>query len=99
MSIRRALRSYRTRVALLIVPLLFASCSTSKTLEAEDLNEQIAAELQDTFEIEATFDCPEDIEAEEGATFECTAEDTAGTSLPVRVTQTDGDGNVDWTMD
>ena len=86
--------------ATLIVPLvLFASCSTSKTLEADDLNEQIAAELEDTFGIEATVECPDDVEAEQGGNFECSAEDSAGTSLPVQVTQTDGDGNVDWTMD
>lgn len=86
---------------LVIAPLLLslAACSTSNTLEAEDLNEQIAAGLQDMFEIEATVECPDDIEAEEGGTFECTAEDSAGTSLPVQVTQTDDDGNVDWTMD
>lgn len=99
MRIRTARGSNHLIAALLGATLIFASCSATKTLEAEDLNEQIAAELQDTFGIEATVDCPDDIEAEEGGTFECSAEDSAGTSLPIQVTQTDGDGNVDWTMD
>jgi hypothetical protein len=86
-----------TRVVLATAAAVFlAACSSS--LNGEELNKQISAELQTRFDVEAVVECPDDIEPEKGAEFECTASDGEGNSLPVHVVQTDDRGNVDWTM-
>jgi hypothetical protein len=85
------------RAALVLTAVLLAACSS--TLDAEDMNEQISAELQSTFDVEATVECPEDVAPEEGAEFECTATDTEGNAIRVQVVQSDDEGNVDWTME
>lgn len=76
---------------------LLAACSSS--LNADDLNEEISAQLQSEFDVDVVVECPDDIEAEEGASFECTARDEEGNSLSLQVVQSDDQGNVDWTMD
>ncbi|MEA2452412.1 MAG: hypothetical protein QOG04_1122 [Actinomycetota bacterium] len=91
---------FRMKIALVVVAAaaLLTACSAS-TLKAEDLNKEISAQLQDRFDVEAVVECPNDIEPKEGGTFECTASDTEGNSLPVQVVQNDDQGNIDWSLD
>jgi hypothetical protein len=55
----------------------------------EGIEEQTGAELE-------SVECPDEMDEEEGLNFECTATDTTGESVQVRVVQTDDDGNVEW---
>lgn len=74
-----------------------AACSTTKTLNTEDVQTAIAKGLTD--QVGGTFDvtCPPEITAEKGATFTCQVKDpTDGTSATVTVTQEDADGKFNW---
>jgi hypothetical protein len=83
----------RLVVAVACVALLGAACSS--TLDTDGLEDQIRSLLEDRGgQTVTTVDCPADIEAEAGTTFECSAtgEDV---EWVVRVTQTDDQGNVE----
>lgn len=79
--------------AMAIFALLGAACTSM--LDTDGLEEQIVALLEERGDLEVTgVTCPDDIEAEAGATFECTA---TGDDVEwvVQVTQTDDRGNVE----
>jgi predicted small secreted protein len=74
-----------------------AACSTTKTLNTDDVQGAIAKGLTD--QVGGTFNvtCPSEITAEKGATFTCAVTDPAdGTSATVTVTQEDADGKFNW---
>lgn len=77
------------------------ACSGGVTrgLATSDVEEQVAAGISDRREVEVEVDCPDDVEAETGGTFTCTATDEEGHSLDVSVVQEDDEGNVDWDVD
>ena len=71
----------------------------SQTIDGGDIEREVAAGVDDQQGVEAEVSCPDDIEAEDGGTFTCTATDSEGTEWDVSVVQQDADGNVEWTMD
>lgn len=76
-----------------VVASLGVACSSS--LDTDGLEEQIVSLLEERGGPGVTdVTCPEDVEVDAGATFECTA---TGTNVEwvVRVTQTDDRGNVE----
>ena len=77
---------------------LFAA-GCSQTLDGGDIEREVAAGVDDQQGVEVEVSCPDDIEAEDGGTFTCTATDSEGTEWDVSVVQQDADGNVEWTMD
>jgi len=73
-------------------------CSVSvggDDLDTGELEESIADGLMDEG-VDAEVSCPDDIEAEEGGEFTCTATAPDGTTATVAVTQTNDDGDVRW---
>jgi hypothetical protein len=85
------------RIAAVAV-LAVAAAGCTKTLDTDglegELKSQLEAEMSTTI---ATVDCPADVEAKAGESFECTAEDEeSGATFTIRVTQSDDQGNVDW---
>ena len=76
-TIRRSVAA----IALAIVPLAAACSSTS-----EQVSDEIAPQVQEQLELaaEPTVTCPDDAEAKEGSTFECTV-DLEGTEVPLNV--------------
>jgi hypothetical protein len=72
----------------------------STTLKIDDLETEIASQLNTQLGITGnTVSCPDDdVKAEPGATFECTATLSTGDIVTIKVKQTDGDGNVNWTL-
>ena len=83
------------RVAVLAATLLLAACG--KVIDTEELESQLATELQAQTGVTVTsVDCPEDVDAEQGDTFNCTATADDGSTADIKVTQTDDDGNVRW---
>lgn len=80
-----------------VLTVLVTGCS--QTLEGGDIEREVAAGVDDQQGVEVEVSCPDDIEAEDGGTFTCTATDSEGTEWDVNVVQQDADGNVEWTMD
>lgn len=86
-----------TLCAAAVLTVLATGCS--QTLEGGDIEREVAAEVDDQQGVEVEVSCPDDIEAEDGGTFTCTATDPEGTEWDVNVVQQDAEGNVEWTMD
>lgn len=78
----------------------FAGCSadvsTGKTVNTEEGEKQISAGLTEQLGGKVTVDCPEDVKAEAGKTFDCEATSAEGETATVVVTQKDDDGNISW---
>ena len=90
------MRSRSAHVALLLV-LAVAAAACSKTLKIDELEPQLANQLNTQLETTGiTVDCPSDVKAETGATFECTATLPNGDTITIDVTQKDDNGNVAW---
>jgi hypothetical protein len=72
------------------------ACTRSRTLDASELNKQIATDMQaKKLAVEGVaVSCPDDVPAEAGRTFDCTATNPDGTTLTIQVTQTDDQGRV-----
>jgi len=78
---------------------ILAGSACSKTLDMPDLEAQIKDGIEEQVDVSiSAVDCPDEVEAETGATFECKAEVSDGSSATVEVTQTDDEGNVDWVI-
>lgn len=89
------------RLAGLAAVLLLAIVATgcSKRLEIDSLEPQLANQLSSKLQTTGiTVDCPTDVKAEAGATFDCTATLTSGDTLTMRVTQKDANGTVTWAL-
>lgn len=77
----------------LAVTLLGTACSS--TLDTDGLEDQIRSLMEERGGPAVTeVTCPDEIEVEAGATFECTATGD-GVEWVVQVTQTDDQGNVE----
>jgi hypothetical protein len=74
-----------------------ALTACTKTVNTDSLEQQIAAELRTQTGVNPTsVECPEDVEAEAGATFTCTATADDGSTATITVTQQDDQGNLNW---
>lgn len=74
-------------------------CSVSvggSDLDTGDVETEIQEGLADEGVEGATVECPEDIEAEDGAESTCTATAADGSTAQILVTQTDDDGSFRW---
>jgi hypothetical protein len=90
------MRSRSARVVL-VLTLAIAAAACSKTLKIDQLEPQLANQLDTQLETTGvTVDCPSDVKAEAGATFECTATLSNGDTIVLEVTQKDDNGNVSW---
>lgn len=100
---RSPLRRLSRRAALPVLAVAaaatLAGCSVSvggSDLDTGDVETEIQEGLTDEGIDGATVECPEDIEAEEGNEFTCTATATDGSTAQILVTQTDDDGSFRW---
>ena len=74
-----------------------AACSTSKTLNTDDVQNAIQKGLSEQVGGTFTVTCPSDITAEKGGTFTCSVADPSdGSTATVTVTQEDADGQFNW---
>jgi type III secretory pathway lipoprotein EscJ len=90
------MRSRSARVALVIV-LAIAAAACSKTLKIDELETELANQMNSQLQTTGiTVDCPNDVKAEAGATFPCTASLPNGDTVAIEVTQKDDNGNVSW---
>jgi hypothetical protein len=82
-------------VLAVLVAVALAACT--RTVNTDALEQQIAAELQAQANVTASsVDCPDDVEAEAGGTFTCTATADDGSTATITVTQQDDEGNLRW---
>ena len=91
----------RSRLARVLVLVCIAAAATacSKTLKIDDLETEIGHQIDTQLGTAGnTVVCPDDVKAEAGATFACTATLSTGDTVTVEVKQTDGDGNVTWSL-
>ena len=86
-------------IAALAASLVLVGCG-QKVVETDELEVQIAQELQaQTGVTPASVDCPADVPAEAGATFNCTVTADDGSTANVVVTQQDDDGSLSWEVE
>ena len=94
----RSMRSLLARIAALAVIVVVAAACT-KTLDTEGLEGELLTQIEEQVGTTITsIDCPTDIEAETGRTFECTAEEESGATFTIQVTQSDDQGHVEWEL-
>jgi hypothetical protein len=87
------------RIAALASTLVLAACG-EKVVDTDELEAQIASELQAQAGVTpASVDCPDDVPAQAGATFNCTVTADDGSTANVTVTQQDDDGSLSWEVD
>jgi Domain of unknown function (DUF4333) len=93
-----SMRSRSIRLAA-VVMLAVAAAACTKTLDTDGLETELQSQIQEqTQSTISSVDCPADVEVETGGTFDCTAEQESGATLTIRVTQSDDQGNVEWTV-
>lgn len=89
----------RAKVLLLVAVLVLSGAACARTLDRQSLestlSSQVASELG---EQGITVGCPDDVEVEVGAVFECVATGPDGATLTVEVTQQDDEGTVEWRL-
>ena len=86
----------RARYLVVIAAVALAGCGES-TLDAGDIESEVTPQVEEqTGTKDVTIDCPDDIEAEEGADFECDITAQGGVEAKLKVTQEDDEGNVRW---
>ena len=73
--------------------LVFAAVACSKTIDSTSLESSIKSQLATKGVPDATVTCPDDIKAEKGGTFTCTAA-AQGQTVTLDITQTDDEGHV-----
>jgi translation initiation factor IF-1 len=91
----------RSRLARVLVLVCIAAVATgcSKTLKIDDLETEIGSQIDTQLGTAGnTVACPDDVKAEAGATFECTATLSTGDTVTVEVKQTDAEGHITWTL-
>jgi Domain of unknown function (DUF4333) len=75
--------------------LLLGACTPQ--INTAELEQQIQDELSSQTGVTPTsVDCPQDVPAEEGDTFRCTAVADDSSVATITVTQSDDEGNVRW---
>ncbi len=88
------------RVTALAATLVLAGCGGERVVDTDELEGQIASELEaQTGVIPTSVSCPDDVPAEAGATFNCTVTADDGSTANVTVTQTDDEGSLSWEVD
>jgi hypothetical protein len=85
-----------TLLVLVAMLAVAGACTRTRTLDESELNQQIATDMQaKKLAVEGVaVSCPDDVPAEAGRTFDCTATNPDGTTLRIEVTQTDDQGRV-----
>jgi uncharacterized protein DUF4333 len=85
--------------ALMVVAALTLSACGEQKLNTTKAESAIAQGItQQTGAQGVTVDCPNEVKIQAGAQFYCQAKAADGRQAPVRVTQKDDKGNIDWKL-
>ena len=88
----------RPAASLGFAALLLGACTTSVSLNSDNLQNEIESWLQTNYQITAEVACPDDRPLQAGDVFTCTAATDDGQSVTLQVTQKDDAGNVTWNI-
>jgi hypothetical protein len=91
------MRSTRLKVlatAALLAGVTAAAGCGDKVIDADKLEKAIHDKVGDIGLADAKVDCPDDVKAKQGGTFECTVTTPDGQKTVFTVTQDDDEGNV-----
>ena len=78
--------------------LLLAACG-SKTIDTGKAESEISKGVaQQTGAKGVKVDCPDDVDAKKGDTFDCNLTASGGQKAKIKVTQQDDEGNVRWQL-
>ena len=87
----------RLAIALAVV-LLAMGCS--RVLDTDSVESEIKEQLERQLSgVSVEVDCPEDVDAKQGETFDCVATSEEGQKATIAVTQTDDDGSIDFRVE
>jgi predicted secreted protein len=79
------------------VVIALGGCSLKKQIDTDRAEAEIKRDLAaQTGAPLRSVRCPDAVDAKKGARFSCTAIAGDGSRIPIRVTQTDGNGGVRW---
>jgi hypothetical protein len=79
------------------IAILLAGCNLKKQVDTDRAEAEIKRDLSSEIgERLRSVRCPDEVDAKKGAKFSCTAVASDGSRIPIRVTQTDGNGGVRW---
>ena len=85
------------RYLLVTGALALGACGGEDTLDASDIESEVVPQIEkQTGTRDVVVECPDDVEAEEGAVFECDVSAEGGVKAKLKVTQEDDQGNVRW---
>ena len=91
----RGVRTASSIVAVMAAALFLGACS--KTIDIPKVESEIKSGILTQTGISVlSVDCPDEVDAEEGNTFECTAVGEDGSTATVEVTQTSDEGDIRW---
>lgn len=82
----------------LVAGALLTACSTTLSLNADQLEQSITTGISQQMGVTMTVVCPDDRPLQQGDVFTCTATPADGQSRTIEVTQTDSAGNVSWRL-
>jgi hypothetical protein len=94
-------RRFARLAAMAIMAVLAVGCSTlvPKTLDTGALEGTLRDQIEAQLGVNGlSVDCPDGVKAKAGGSFECTATTAEGSTLTIRVTQTDDDGRVTYSL-
>lgn len=85
--------------ALMVVPALALSACGEQKLNTNKAESAIAQGItQQTGAQGVTVNCPSDVKVQAGGQFYCQAKASDGRQAPVKVTQKDDKGNINWKL-
>ena len=92
------MRASRALLAAAAVSIAFAGCG-DKTIDESKAESEIAKGVErQTQARDVKVNCPSDVKAKKGDTFDCDLTAAGGQKAKVNVTQQDDDGNVRWRL-
>jgi hypothetical protein len=92
--------SKRHLIELLTLSLLVLSAGCSRVLDTPSVESEIKTKLEQQLSgVTVEIECPEDVAAKAGESFDCIATSDDNSKAKIVVTQTDDDGSIDFRVE
>lgn len=94
-TLKKALTALPSTAAILAVALLATGCKVDKAKLEKSITDEFTAKGIKL----KSVDCPADVKAKKGETFDCKGETDEGDKIVLHVTMTDSAGSIEWKLD